>query len=89
MFSFVLKQRIVHLGGSRFHLCFNPAGNTPPAPAIHPRSRSRFPCSRRTASCEAELLANLFGGERRFALVVGAAFEQVKGVVQIFHLLSQ
>src|ERR1039458_5481866 len=40
-------------------------------------------------SGETELFANFVGGERRFALVAGAGFEQVKVVVQIFHLLAQ
>src|SRR5205814_4533599 len=38
---------------------------------------------------KAELLANFFGGERRFAFVAGTGFEQVKVVVQVLQLLAQ
>jgi len=41
------------------------------------------------ASNQAKLFANFFRGEHELALVAGAGFQQLKIVIQIFHLLAQ
>src|SRR6266536_5198094 len=55
--------------------------------AAQPFVASARPCVKKSG--EAELLANLVGCERRFAFVADAGFNQIKVVVQIFHLLAQ